>query len=148
MTRDLEVASAFLLQGDKTYVSRRSDRVAFAGLIQNPGGKIDPGETPRQAVVREIAEETGLKLPPERFVSLCQTRVELGNGRRARVHTFVVHLAPGEIPRMIEYDKQGPWMPLGIDMLCRCPLGFTPAMATVFPHLQAFISARVVSFPA
>ena len=28
-----------------------------------PGGKVDPGETPVQAAVRELAEETGLSLP-------------------------------------------------------------------------------------
>jgi 8-oxo-dGTP pyrophosphatase MutT (NUDIX family) len=29
-----------------------------------PGGGVEPGETPEQAVVREVAEETGLVLPP------------------------------------------------------------------------------------
>jgi len=30
-----------------------------------PGGGIDPGESPRQAAVRELAEETGLVVPPD-----------------------------------------------------------------------------------
>jgi mutator protein MutT len=30
-----------------------------------PGGRIDPGETPEQAALREMAEEIGLSLPPE-----------------------------------------------------------------------------------
>lgn len=33
-----------------------------AGLITCPGGKLEPGETPEEAVVREFAEETGMTL--------------------------------------------------------------------------------------
>ena len=29
-----------------------------------PGGAVDPGETPREAIVREVAEETGLVVQP------------------------------------------------------------------------------------
>jgi 8-oxo-dGTP pyrophosphatase MutT (NUDIX family) len=32
-----------------------------------PGGWIDPGETPEQAVVREVAEETGLQVSAPRL---------------------------------------------------------------------------------
>src|SRR5690242_5964070 len=30
-----------------------------------PGGRLDPGETPEQAALRELEEELGLTLPPE-----------------------------------------------------------------------------------
>jgi 8-oxo-dGTP diphosphatase len=33
-----------------------------AGLINCPGGKLEPGESPQEAVVREFAEETGMTL--------------------------------------------------------------------------------------
>lgn len=50
---------------DGIWISKRADNLPggnkwFAGYHQVPGGKIDPGETPRQAAVRELAEETGL----------------------------------------------------------------------------------------
>ena len=34
----------------------------FSGFWTAPGGKLEPGEDPRQAIVREIREETGLTL--------------------------------------------------------------------------------------
>ncbi len=40
-----------------------------------PGGRGDPGETPREAVVREVAEETGLAVEMERLVGVyCMPR--------------------------------------------------------------------------
>jgi len=41
---------------------RRPAGKAHAGLWEFPGGKIDPGEGPREALWREIAEECGLQL--------------------------------------------------------------------------------------
>ncbi|MGI5213681.1 NUDIX hydrolase [Plantactinospora sp. CA-290183] len=32
-----------------------------------PGGGLDPGETPALGAARELAEETGLRMPPEEF---------------------------------------------------------------------------------
>jgi 8-oxo-dGTP pyrophosphatase MutT (NUDIX family) len=40
--------------------ARRSHRYWFT-----PGGGVDPGESPAEAGVRELAEETGLRVPPE-----------------------------------------------------------------------------------
>ncbi|HEX4250214.1 MAG TPA: NUDIX domain-containing protein [Pseudonocardia sp.] len=38
------------------------------GLWSLPGGRVEPGETDHEAVVREVAEETGLRVRPGRLV--------------------------------------------------------------------------------
>lgn len=45
-------------------IGQRPPGVPLAGLWEFPGGKIQPGETPETAAVRECLEETGLAVVP------------------------------------------------------------------------------------
>ena len=44
-------------------LSIKRGRPPFVGMWANPGGNIDEGETPLEAAVRELEEETGLVIP-------------------------------------------------------------------------------------
>jgi 8-oxo-dGTP diphosphatase len=52
-------ASALVVRHGRLLVTRRA-REPFAGWLDLPGGFIEPGEHPEQAVRRELREETGL----------------------------------------------------------------------------------------
>jgi A/G-specific adenine glycosylase len=54
------VAVGVLWRGGRVLVQQRPEGGMLAGLWEFPGGKVEPGETPEQAVVREFREETGL----------------------------------------------------------------------------------------
>ena len=55
------VAAAVVLRADGTVLlAQRPPGKAYAGYWEFPGGKLEPGETPRQALDRELAEELGL----------------------------------------------------------------------------------------
>ncbi len=58
----LHVAVGVLRHRGQVLVSRRRAGDEFAGLWEFPGGKLEPGETPVQALRRELAEELGIEV--------------------------------------------------------------------------------------
>lgn len=59
------VAAGALVRADgRVLVQQRGPGAADAGLWEFPGGKIEPGETAIDALVRELAEELGIVVPP------------------------------------------------------------------------------------
>ena len=62
----LLVAACALLDPDgRVLIAQRPEGKAFSGFWEFPGGKIEPGEHPEAAIVRELREETGVE-PCER----------------------------------------------------------------------------------
>ncbi len=59
--RLLLVAACALIDADnRVLLARRPEGKKLAGLWEFPGGKLDPGETPEQALIRELREELGI----------------------------------------------------------------------------------------
>jgi 8-oxo-dGTP diphosphatase len=55
------VAAVVLVDADgRVLLAQRPQGKAMAGLWEFPGGKVDPGETPEAALIRELAEELGI----------------------------------------------------------------------------------------
>lgn len=69
------VAAAALIDADgRVLLAQRPEGKAMAGLWEFPGGKVQAGETPEAALVRELREELGLEtrdscLAPVAFAS-------------------------------------------------------------------------------
>jgi len=66
--RIIEVAAALIWQKDRFFVCQRPENKARARLWEFPGGKIEPGETGEEALIRECREELDITLTVE---SLC-----------------------------------------------------------------------------
>jgi len=63
MAKLLLVAAAALLDGDgRVLLAKRSEGGSMGGLWEFPGGKLDEGETPELALVRELKEELDLNV--------------------------------------------------------------------------------------
>lgn len=55
------VSAAALIDGDgRVLLARRPEGKAMAGLWEFPGGKIETGETPEDALIRELKEELAI----------------------------------------------------------------------------------------
>jgi 8-oxo-dGTP diphosphatase len=53
------VVGAAILRDRRLLAARRTTPAAAAGRWELPGGKVEPGESPDDALVREVAEELG-----------------------------------------------------------------------------------------
>lgn len=61
-TITLVVALALRDESGRCLMHKRPDHKHHGGLWEFPGGKVDPGETPVNALVREIEEELGIAI--------------------------------------------------------------------------------------
>ncbi|MBJ7438260.1 MAG: (deoxy)nucleoside triphosphate pyrophosphohydrolase [Sphingopyxis sp.] len=77
---DLVVVAAALVDRDgRLLVQQRPEGLSMAGLWEFPGGKVEPGETPEQALIRELAEELGIDVEQACLAPACFASDMLGD---------------------------------------------------------------------
>lgn len=81
VAREIHVAVGVLRRGDRVLIARRPDHVHQGGLLEFPGGKVEAGETVQQALVREIREETGVRITPDSLEPVIGIRHDYGDKR-------------------------------------------------------------------
>ncbi len=58
----LVVAAALVDTDGRVLIAKRPEGKQLAGLWEFPGGKVDPGERPEAALIRELREELGIEV--------------------------------------------------------------------------------------
>ncbi|KQY75821.1 DNA mismatch repair protein MutT [Microbacterium sp. Root1433D1] len=59
MPKQLHVVAAVIVRNGRVLAAQRNAAMSLPNLWEFPGGKIEPGESPRAALVRELHEELG-----------------------------------------------------------------------------------------
>lgn len=79
--KEIHVAVAVIVRDGRVLIARRPDHVHQGGLLEFPGGKVEPGESVQAALVREIAEETSLRVPEASLEPVIGIRHDYGDKR-------------------------------------------------------------------
>ncbi len=133
MTKLILVVAAALVDTDgRVLVGQRPEGKALAGLWEFPGGKIEPGERPEVALIRELREELGIAveeacLAPLTFAShayadmhllmplyICRRWEGIAQPREGQALRW---LRPAELRRIAMPPADAPLIPALLDLL-------------------------------
>ncbi len=108
----IEVAALFIECDNRILVLHRQEKKFQGNLWGIPGGKIDKGETPIEAVIREIQEETGYEFSKEQIESLGAVYIEYNEKDHFVYHMFRAKLAgdPGAVKINFQEHKGFTWV--------------------------------------
>ncbi|NMG31667.1 Nudix family hydrolase [Aromatoleum evansii] len=95
MSKRVEVAAGVIFGRDGRFLlGQRAPDTFYAGYWEFPGGKVEPGESPADALVRELDEELGIRV---RVLRPWITREHLYEHAHVRLHFFEVADWEGEL---------------------------------------------------
>ncbi|MGH6694790.1 (deoxy)nucleoside triphosphate pyrophosphohydrolase [Sphingopyxis sp.] len=73
------VAAALVDRDGRLLVQQRPKGLSMVGLWEFPGGKLEPGETPEQALIRELGEELAIDVDHACLAPACFASDMLGD---------------------------------------------------------------------
>jgi 8-oxo-dGTP diphosphatase len=112
MSRPEVAVGAVALHEDHLLLVRRGHGPA-AGTWSVPGGRVEHGETLHEAVVREVAEETGLPVAVDGFLGWVERISEDADGSHFVILDFAVSVLDADAPiRAGDDAAEVAWVPL------------------------------------
>jgi 8-oxo-dGTP diphosphatase len=96
------VVAALIVRGDQVLICQRTKHQSLPLKWEFPGGKIETGEQPRDALRRELDEELGIRATVGDEVARLKHRY--GNGAAIELRFFLVREFQGELENRIFRD--------------------------------------------
>jgi 8-oxo-dGTP diphosphatase len=128
------IVGAAIIADDRVLACARSDPPEMAGKWEFAGGKVEPGETEVEALVREYEEELGVRVEIGPRIG---ADVRLGHGR-AVLKVYLATLVSADVPQPLEHAELR-W--LGHDELNS--VEWLPADAPIVAALRPVLAAGV-----
>lgn len=91
--KTIEVVAAIIKQNDMILATQRGYG-DYKGWWEFPGGKVEPGETGEEAIVREIHEELDARIAVDQFVTTVDWDYEKFH---LTMHCYLSHVAEGHL---------------------------------------------------
>jgi 8-oxo-dGTP diphosphatase len=122
----VHVVGAVMVREGRCFAARRAAHKADAGAWELPGGKVEAGERPEEALARELQEELGVEVEVGAWVARGR-----GEGERVWVELdlYMARWVSGEL-RLSDHDEAG-WF--GVEELGG--LGWTQADRVAMPQV-------------
>jgi len=105
--KNIEVVAAIVFSEGRIFATQRGYG-EFSGLWEFPGGKIEFGETPQQALVREISEELDIEIEVGTLIETVEYDYPAFH---LSMHCFKCGLVPGQVPYLREHSA-AKWLSL------------------------------------
>ncbi len=99
--KHFEVVAAVIKKDDKIFCCQRGPKGECAFKWEFPGGKIEPGETKEEALLREIKEELNCSINIEKFITTINHEY---NTFSLTMHVYLCSLKDNE-PVLLEHKS-------------------------------------------
>ncbi|MBB5871662.1 8-oxo-dGTP diphosphatase [Allocatelliglobosispora scoriae] len=121
------IVGAAIIADGRVLACERSDPPETAGRWEFPGGKVEPGEDEVDALVRECAEELGVRVTIGERIG---DDIPMGHGR-AVLKVYAATLVDGDVPQLLEHAAlrwlsadeldEVPWLPADAPIVAVLP---------------------------
>lgn len=107
MLKRIEVVGAVFVHDGRVFAAKRGPGKSMAGYWEFPGGKVEAGETPEDALARELREELQIECAVDEFLV---TATREADTAVIELSTYLCTIIEG-VPVLTEHEESR-WLPV------------------------------------